>query len=768
MSLNGDWKYKIDETNIGIKDQYWKTSLDDSNWHKMKIPSNWYLNGLDYNGVVWYRYEFDLDYSNTDKVLLKFIAVDYHAKIWLNDNYLGEHEGYFGSFEFEISRYIKKTKNLLAVRCCAPYDPGFPFKKKLFKGGLVHWDLRPGTVSIKGQDKGSGGIWQPVIIKIFQKVKIENLLISPIFQDKFSYIQLDFELFNFENNDLNILIRCTISPFNFSGETEVFEWSTLVSPKRCLFNFKIQLQDPKFWWTWDLGNPNLYTLKLELFHKNKLINSTESKFGIRNLVEKKDSWYLNNVPIFLRGSNYFSSCWLSEMDSNKFEKDINLIKQANMNILRVGYHVEPQIFYDICDEHGILIWQDFPMLWDYDIKRTKEACIQMKELVIQYYNHPSIAIFCCHCEPLGLDQKVLDKSLQNVIKYFDKSNRKIFLSAKHSDHPFVGWYYSTYYNFLTLPGGKNPNEFGAQSLPSLNSKFWEVIPPEAKWPYNKIWDYYDFQRFITLYIAEILKNHKGGINFQDFIKYSQEYQAKLLKFGIEAFRRGKGKIHGCILFTFNDAWPSITWSIVDYYRNPKLAYYSVQKAFQPLLCSIELPTPPVPDLPNIHAIVLNLRELFIAPLKALFWNENFTRNSMMKLNLWIINDFNREIKDAFLKVEILNKEKLLKLYKFKLNIPASSKIFIKKIEYKFDKHAKLGQYNIRATIHDSEKIISTNEFSIYVVSTWKKIKKSIFRFFGIYKGYLASILGQEIQIKTIINSLLGKFKKLAKNNWCID
>ena len=771
ISLNGKWKYFVDENKNGMELGYWKSNYKDSSWKVMDIPSNWYLNGLDYNGVVWFRYEFDLEYSNDDIIIIYFNGIDYHAKIWINENYLGAHEGYFSNFNFNISGKVLKEKNIIIIRCCAPHDLGFPFEKKLFKGGLIHWDCRPGSVTLQGQEKGSGGIWQPIFIKTSKKVEIEDIRVSPIIKDDDVSALVDLNLINNDNSNLDILIKLTIIPFNFEGETEKCEEKIVLNVKKNELNFKIKFKDPQLWWTWDYGNPNLYTLKIETFYDNKLINNEETKFGLRILEEKEDSWYLNGIPIFLKGSCYFSSCWMSEMTMEKFEKDIRLVKEANMNILRNGYHIEPQDFYDVCDREGILIWQDFPLLWDYDISqsRIKEACRQAKEMVMQFYNHPSIVIWCCHCEPLSDSQIKLDLSLRQTIQKYEKSNRKILLKASHEDHPFVGWYFSTYYNFLTLPGRRNPNEFGAQALPNENSKFWSDMGRENWWPINKEWVYRDFQRVLMFYLTDIFYETKGGITLKQFIKLSQSYQARLLKFGLETFRRGKGKIHGSILFTFNDAWPSITWSIVDYYRNPKLGFYSVKKAFQPLLCSIELPTVPVPNIPPIQLSIINISEILIAPLKALTWNEYFTQGSIIKANLWIINDYNYSINNAILKWELIKNDQSFFSQRFRLTIPSSCSIFIKTIKFKFKDDLEFGEYLIKTTILDNKgKVISNNDFTIFLCSKWKMIKKAIFRFLNVYKNHIFAILGMEINIKMIINAIRGKYKKLAEKSYCLE
>jgi len=187
------------------------------------------------------------------------------------------------------------------------------------------------------------------------------------------------------------------------------------------------------------------------------------------------------------------------------------------------------------------------------------------------------------------------------------------------------------------------------------------------------------------------------------------------------------------------------------------------------LCSIELPTIPIPHIPSVPLLFMDLREFLIAPLKAVSWNEYFTRKSTLTVNLWIINDYNYDISEARLKFKLIKSDKIFLSKEYQLNIPPSSLKLVKTIKFKFIKEMDYGEYRLQASIYDSKRNkISENDLIIYLDSAWKKISRGISRFFGIFKGYLAAMLGQEIQLKMFLNAFLKRYEKLAEKSYCLD
>ena len=163
INLDGTWKYHVDEDSLGEEQEYFKQKVDKSNWKEVEIPCNWYIGlNLDYNGKVWFyrKIKIESKWRGKDKIVRLFCkGIDYYAKIWVNGYYVGFHEGYFGHFSFNITKFLNFDTiedNYIIIQVDAPFDEGYPMKKRQFKGGLSHWDCRPGNNSKKrGQEKGS-------------------------------------------------------------------------------------------------------------------------------------------------------------------------------------------------------------------------------------------------------------------------------------------------------------------------------------------------------------------------------------------------------------------------------------------------------------------------------------------------------------------------------------------------------------------------------------------------------------------------------------
>src|SRR5262249_47401705 len=185
LSLAGRWKVRSDslppaEASLPM--------LDDSAWQEITVPSNWFLQGRDEAGVVWFRRRFPaLPQQPGQLVKLVFTGVDYAADVWLNGHYLGSHAGYFQPFSFVVSELLHATaENVLVVRVDSPSeDPvqGWSLHKRLIKGIFSHHDTRPGgSWSARGQDQNTGGIWGPVYLRVSSQVAIDAIKVTPQLQ----------------------------------------------------------------------------------------------------------------------------------------------------------------------------------------------------------------------------------------------------------------------------------------------------------------------------------------------------------------------------------------------------------------------------------------------------------------------------------------------------------------------------------------------------------------------------------------------------------
>jgi len=194
-----------------------------------------------------------------------------------------------------------------------------------------------------------------------------------------------------------VKIQFNIKPFNFPSTQSVSKeiTQTLLSGFNSVY-VPIKVEKPELWWPWDQGKPNLYQLTINVVADNQVLDTKTTTFGFRDVRydKAKNDWHINGRRMFLRGTNYIATQWLSEMTAERFGQDIALMKAANINIVRVHAHVTSEDYYRLCDEVGLLNWQDFPLQWgyvDYD-SFTQNAVRQARDMVNNLFNHPSIIV----------------------------------------------------------------------------------------------------------------------------------------------------------------------------------------------------------------------------------------------------------------------------------------------------------------------------------------------------------------------------------------
>lgn len=601
-SLDGAWDYLADS-----RGAYDPTTLPADGWGQMEIPNNWRLAGLDnYAGVVWFRRTFGQPGGDEPTTWLRFHGVDYQCRVWLNGMELGEHEGYFQPFEFRVPDGLLAETNTLLVRVDSPKEDitsVWPYRKRVIKGVLGHHDCRPGSNTREhGQDENTGGIWNSVELVRDGLVRITRVKLAtrlrPAADGGVTKATITTTIF-VENAGPAWRGRCSVRllPREHAPlSREILlsyvqpQWQ-IDCPSGSSDHSSLSIMtEPQLWWTWDLGEPFLYEARIMLVRDDgQLMAEHRQLFGLREIaIDEQQRWYLNGEPLFIRGANVIPTQWLAEYRSELIATDIAQLKSAHVNCVRVHAHVNREEYYRACDEAGILVWQDFALQWSYstDPDFMTEAVRQIKDMVRLHYNHPSIAVWCCHNEPLLDNRHVLDPLLGLAVREED-GTRPVVPASDMTSHPYPGWYYGNRHQFAARPGGPLVTEFGAQALPNRES-LERIVGPDHLWPQTQAdwerWFYHDFQYDTTFQVAQI----ERGASVDEFIANSQQYQYDLLKDAIETYRRGVPAITGLFPFMFMDCWPSITWSVIDYWRQPKLGYEALRLAYQPVLVSLEL------------------------------------------------------------------------------------------------------------------------------------------------------------------------------------
>ncbi|MGE5109975.1 MAG: glycoside hydrolase family 2 protein [Acidobacteriaceae bacterium] len=706
INLDGVWRYKPEARTVLKGDG----TIVDSNENlpaagTMPIPSNWHLNGLpNFNGRVRFEREFDFrqHLDPDDRAFIVLHGVDYFATVEINGAVVGHHEGYFQQFEFDITREVRQGRNRIAITVDAPMEePGtvWPDHKRLIKGIFSHWDCKPGSTDEKtGQDGTSAGIWNHVEIQVRHRAWLGVTKIHPYLYDrkeipghekdpgKDAQIYISTEVA--ASRPGRYVVSAQIAGATASSKVDLGEAGGTVV-------LTVHLENPKLWWTWDLGEPYLYDALLNVAdEQGHVVFTRKVPFGVRSITldEATGEWRLNGVRFFIRGTNIVPDMWLAHYTPERIAKDIQLLKNAYINGVRICVHVNREELYDALDKAGIIAWQDFPLQWDYvqSTEFMQEAARQLRDMIRQFYNHPSIITWVCQNESTAYNVNVMDPYLAKVGAQED-SSRPVRPVSHFREHLYEGWYGGDYHNYAETPGGPIISELGAQALPSLaetEKMFGKTWPPDWK----KL-AYHDFQYDMTFHTAK-LPMPQG---WEQFVENSQRYQAELLKYAIEHYRRVKyQKLGSFFQFQFVDCWPSITWSVVSYDRVPKAAYTAMTQAYQPVLISADFGSP----------IISRGNSKTSAPV-----------GLQITAKVWIINDNHSAIEGATYEAHLRRGDQDFVIAKSEkpVNVPADDVIRAETLYGALPQNAEPGAYDLLLTLSAKGQVISRNSYPVTVM-----------------------------------------------------
>ncbi|MBA2714485.1 MAG: hypothetical protein H0U55_13140 [Rubrobacteraceae bacterium] len=327
--------------------------------------------------------------------------------------------------------------------------------------------------------------------------------------------------------------------------------------------------------------------------------------------------YLNGERVFMRGINYVpTDAYPARASEKGLRTNVSLVREANMNALRVHAHVSEEAFYRACDELGILVFQDFPLQWTHRRSVLGPAVVQAKEMARDLRNHPSVGIYLAHDEPFFVvppekwsylalartaaevlsprwvlwQRRVLGPAVIRAIHEVDDS-RPVIEAAGHpftTNHLYFGWYYGQFRDLERLvrliPGfSRLPTEYGAQALPDPASL-------QEIWPVGQAPDWNTLSENYRLQAGRMEHYVPWEGERLAYVRDTQAYQAEVLKHATELFRRLKySPTGGTFAFMLNDPAPAISWSIVDWRGRPKAAYAVLASAMEPVLICAEYP-----------------------------------------------------------------------------------------------------------------------------------------------------------------------------------
>lgn len=632
LPLDGEWSVALAEPGQATDEKFAAADFADAHWKKVFLPHLRYATRE--RDTLWHRHHFTLQPPPGEHILLRFGGAFYETQAWLNGVPLGAHQGYFQPFGFDISDRLQPGENVLAVRCRFPIEAEAFKRKTTITGIFADWDCKPypsmyyPNLPAPHEWSAPLGLWQPVHWRSTGALLVEAFNIFP------SQIEgLDWEKMRAAAAILHVALRVhnlarqpqeahlhlALAAHNFAVEAAdnassiTYECSLhLESGERRTVEFDLEMPQPRLWFPWTHGFPHLYraTLRLE---DGGAPQEIVQVFGVRQIEANVDAhrweWRLNGRRIFPRGSNYVAGFYLDRVNPKDLGRDLLLAREANLDLLRVHAHIGHPELYRLCDEMGMLVMCDFPLIWTYAHNLPPEeqnafrlsAEQQAEDMVGLLGSHPCIGLWSMHNEPpwspdgsfLGADlhaaqtNRVMDEAMAVQTLALDPSRPALAASGQYDQHLYHGWYTGHWRDNHHLQP-IFPTEFGVQALPNLDSPFWQTV--NTAWPVSSddpTWAYAGYQPMF--WDSPGVGAPAQYATLARYIEESQTYQAFYIRYIIDQWRRKKFQpVGGYIHFMFADGWPAITWATLDHYRRPKAGYRALAEVSSPAHVCIDL------------------------------------------------------------------------------------------------------------------------------------------------------------------------------------
>ena len=632
-----------------IEDPYWRDNEDAA----LKLM------GKDFVYTGKFSFDGEKDAADADEILLRFNGLDTLADISLNGQNLGSADNMHRIWEYRVKELLKQGENEIKIIFHSPTkfiaeefekDPailgtedamrGFP---KIRKGHYMFgWDWGPRLPD--------AGIWKDVELLKIRKARFASTYIHQDFNEDMSKVSLSvksriiIENKGASNNEADKYGEMTVTEgLGFIVKVTVIAPDGSVLFDRADGSERLTIDNPKLWWPNGFGEHPLYTVKIELFENefstdanttaaesfSKSIDVMEKRIGLRKLEisTEKDRYgaefaqVINGVKFFAMGADYIpEDNILPRCNPERTRKLLSDCVAANFNSIRVwGGGLYPEdYFFDICDELGLVVWQDFMFACaNYRLTRHFEENIltELKEQIRRLSHHASLGLWCGNNEmEMFVDQgtwgakneiksdyvKIYEYLFPRLLEEedpdrfywpaspstgggFDYPNDPDrgdvhYWEVWHGNKPFTE-YRQFYFRYLS--------EFGFQSFPSMRTieKFTE---PEDRNVFSYIMEKHQRNAAANGKIMNYMEQIFLYPNSLDTLVYaSQLLQAEAIRYGVEHFRRNRGRCMGTVYWQLNDCWPVASWSSIDYYGRWKALHYYAKRFFAPVMVSCE-------------------------------------------------------------------------------------------------------------------------------------------------------------------------------------
>jgi beta-mannosidase len=581
---------------------------------------------------------------------LVFHGLDTFARVFLNGQPILEADNMFRTWRVDVTRLLRSGDNELEVRFSSPLpqalsayeslpyhmpagnDRGNPPSRVFVRKAAYHygWDWGPRFVT--------SGIWRTIELKGWRGARITDLHIGTdtiTSQMALLTAQLVIEATRaeVERRAAGGAVPVRLALSSPDGAFEPVEYETILEPGLNEISLPLGIPNPELWWPNGLGEAHLYTIQASL-DAGLRVDTVSARVGIRDirLITEPDSlgesfyFQVNGIPVFMKGANYIPlDHFTPRVTEDQYRALFRDVVDANMNMIRIwgGGIYEEDLFYDLADEEGILIWQDFMFangMYPGDSAFLANVREEARDQVRRLRNHPSLALWCGNNE--------MDEGWHRWgwARAYDTPQdsaavREAYLNLFHEilpgivededpwrrywpSSPSLGWGDPESLNrgdshYWGIWHGREPFIVFTEKLPRFSSEYgFQAFPPMAT--VEAFTDPAD--RSLSNPILLVHQKHPIGNElileymerdypvpgtFQDFVYVSQLLQARGMSMAFEAHRRAQPRTMGTLYWQLNDTWPVVSWSSRDYFGRWKALHYAARKAFAPLLLSPE-------------------------------------------------------------------------------------------------------------------------------------------------------------------------------------
>jgi exo-1,4-beta-D-glucosaminidase len=545
----------------------------------------------------WFRTEFTIPADFVQKTQwLHLLGINYRANIWINGRKLADAKdvaGTFATFELDVSKFVHTGEpNAIALEIFAPQkdDLGITW---------VDWNPTPADKDM--------GIWKEVFLTSSGDVSLRNPFVSSKLNAdlKAASLTVSADLRNSSNHSIDGILRAEIDGRQVSqpvtleaGETKTVHFTPEQSAD-------LKIANPRVWWPYQMGKPNLYNAKLSFEIDGKVSDSADVTFGIREVTsELTDKGYrlfkINGRKVLIRGAAWAPDMFL-RWSPERLDADLAYVRDMGLNTIRLEGRIDHEEFFAKADKLGILVmpgwtccdaWEQWGK-WKADQHKIAGESLRSQIRILR--NHPSVFVWLYGSDnPPPAD---VEKMYLGILEELEWPNPSVSsagdtptkvsgpsgvkMTGPYEYVPPVYWLADTKaggaygYNTETSPGPAIPPR---ESLERF-------IPKEHLWPIDAFWNYHaGGERFTTVNVFTDGLNRRYGTatSLDDYERKAQAMTYDGQRAMFEAYARNKYTSTGVIQWMLDNAWPSLIWHLYDYYLVPAGGYFGTKKATEPL------------------------------------------------------------------------------------------------------------------------------------------------------------------------------------------